>query len=208
MSKRKREIAGRGEGASVVQVVVAVHHQCLEEESEGGTQRNWKTKRRKQLASCCSVAMPAKGNLPANIQKTGLKKDTTGGEPQDCGRCGSWHSRQGDEANPQGQPAHYKVRERSGDWLLLFFHSSTNYHPSVTTFSPPSLSHLLVSHALRTIPRRFLSLFMFSLVNSFWHSCVIIWALLAEAVWCSGRRGGPSSGRCTATGEMNENRLD
>ncbi|RXN11248.1 hypothetical protein ROHU_030194 [Labeo rohita] len=57
--------------------------------------------------------MPAKGNLPANIQKTGLKKDTTGGEPQDCGRCGSWHSRQGDEANPQGQPAHYKVRERS-----------------------------------------------------------------------------------------------
>lgn len=38
--KEKKRNCEKGEGASVVEVVVAVHHQCLEEESKGGTRRN------------------------------------------------------------------------------------------------------------------------------------------------------------------------
>lgn len=34
VKEKKRRDSGKGEGASVVQVVVAVHHQCLEEEEK------------------------------------------------------------------------------------------------------------------------------------------------------------------------------
>lgn len=40
MSEKKRSDCGKGEGATVVEVVVAVHHQCLEEESKEGARRN------------------------------------------------------------------------------------------------------------------------------------------------------------------------
>jgi len=114
-----------GGGASVVEVVVAVHHQCLEEEHGVNERQRGVNSWHAAAASQCQRKETCLPTSKIRAKERHRQRRAKG----------LWDPGVVNRANPQGHPANYKVRQKSGDQLLLFLHSSTNYLPSITTFS-------------------------------------------------------------------------